>query len=362
MKRPQLLTRINELKVTAVVPVYNGGKYLIESVNSIMAQRNSSFEVVIINDGSDQETESIIAVLTDKSSENLHVIHNEGNRGTTRAWYQGLECGSKRNGVILTLAQDDLLPNLYMSSVAKTLVRDNTVAVCTNLIPIDPNGKILRGILASPMTSIFGKYQTAWIFGLNLINAPGSMITRGVNPHEYLKRNFPYTHDLHLWLHLSTLGRIRVSGKSNCFYRLHSESVTANRNFEDFHIELTNNRREFIQNETFTRYVKPLRRYQRKIFYALVTLATSRESNCEHRSEWDSALRVKLGLKTRENFKVESCNLVDVSPLTRGYSRKKKRLNPRNEALNNISSLIALIRIVITSLYFALRKFLFGGL
>ncbi len=348
------------MKVTAVVPVYNGDKYLLESVNSILAQRNSSFEVVIVNDGSDQSTGLIIRALSSEFIETIHSIHNESNKGATQALCLGLEHASQSNSAILILAQDDVLPNTYINSVTKTLLKGNTIAVCTNLIPIAPNGKILRGFLPSPTTSVFGKYQVAWIFGLNLVNAPGAIITPGVNPHEYLKRDYPYTHDMHLWLHLSTLGRIKVSGKSNCFYRVHPKSITANRKFENFHIELTQSRRDFIQSSTFLNYVKSMKSYQRKIFYAIVNLSTSRESNCVHRAEWNEDLRLILGLNSTKNFGVEKCNIVDFNSFNRKYSRKK-RLTPRIQALNNISSLLALIRVLFTSTYFLLRKFLRWG-
>jgi glycosyltransferase involved in cell wall biosynthesis len=360
MKWARLLNQDNDLKVTAVVPVYNGGSYLIETINSILAQKNSNYKIVIINDGSNQETEKIVTTLTKESSGKIDLIQNEYNRGATRALYQGFEYAAHRDDFILTLAQDDVLPDFYLSSVIKTFKKRNTVAVYTNLIPIDSNGEILKGIIAGPMTSVFGKYQTAWVFGLNLIGAPGSIISKGIYPHEYLKGEYPYTHDLHLWLHLSTMGRIRVSGKSNCFYRLHSESITAKRNFKDFHIELTKNRLEFIQSPTFTKYVKSLRGYQRHIFYALVNLATSRESYCEHRFQWDEVLRNKLGLQSRLNFQLEKCISVKVSSTPRKFSRKKT-LHPRNEPLNHINSLTASIRVLTTSSYFLFRKFLIRG-
>jgi glycosyltransferase involved in cell wall biosynthesis len=357
MKWARLLNEENHLKVTAVVPVYNGGSYLIETINSILAQKNCNYKIVIINDGSNQETQKIVTTLTNETSGKIDLIQNEYNRGATRALYQGFEYAAYRDDFILTLAQDDLLPNLYLSSVTKSFEKRNTVAVYTNLIPMDSNGVVLKGIIAGPMTSVFGKYQTAWIFGLNLIGAPGSIISKGIYPHEYLKGEYPYTHDLHLWLHLSTIGRIRVSGKSNCFYRLHPESITAKRNFEDFHIELTKNRVDFIQSPTFTKYIKTLRGYQRHIFYALVNLATSRESNCDHRVQWDEVLRNKLGLQSRLDSQLEECTPVKVSSSPRKFSRKKT-LHPRNEALNYMNSLIALIRVLTTSSYFLFRKFL----
>ena len=66
--------------VTIIMPVYNGEKYLNETINSVLNQTFSDFEFLIIDDGSSDKTEEIIKSYTDsricfvKNNENLKII------------------------------------------------------------------------------------------------------------------------------------------------------------------------------------------------------------------------------------------------------------------------------------------------
>ena len=47
------------------MPVRNGGKYIKEAIQSVLGQTLRDFELVIVNDGSDDNTEEIIKSFTD---------------------------------------------------------------------------------------------------------------------------------------------------------------------------------------------------------------------------------------------------------------------------------------------------------
>ena len=52
-------------KVSVVMPVYNGEKYLKEAIDSILNQTYTDFEFIIINDGSQDKTKDIIFSYSD---------------------------------------------------------------------------------------------------------------------------------------------------------------------------------------------------------------------------------------------------------------------------------------------------------
>ena len=67
-----------ECKVSVFMPVYNGGPFLKEAIDSILSQTYTNYEFVIVNDGSVDNTKAIIESYKD---ERIRVIHNERNLG-----------------------------------------------------------------------------------------------------------------------------------------------------------------------------------------------------------------------------------------------------------------------------------------
>ena len=61
-------------KISVVMPVYNGEKYLKEAIDSILNQTLSDFEFIIIDDGSTDSTEDIIKTYSDSR---IKYIKNE---------------------------------------------------------------------------------------------------------------------------------------------------------------------------------------------------------------------------------------------------------------------------------------------
>ena len=50
-----------EIKVVVIIPVYNTGTLLRETVNSVLAQSYSDFELILVDDGSNAETQQILS-------------------------------------------------------------------------------------------------------------------------------------------------------------------------------------------------------------------------------------------------------------------------------------------------------------
>ena len=67
---------------TVFIPTYNGSEYLVQLLDAVLSQKNVSFEVLIIDSGSKDDTLSIIKKY---SAVKLHQIPNsEFGHGKTR--------------------------------------------------------------------------------------------------------------------------------------------------------------------------------------------------------------------------------------------------------------------------------------
>lgn len=74
-------------KVSVVMSVYNGEKYLWEAVDSILNQTFTNFEFIIINDGS---TDGTYAILESYDDSRIVSVHNPENSGLTPSLNKGL--------------------------------------------------------------------------------------------------------------------------------------------------------------------------------------------------------------------------------------------------------------------------------
>ena len=54
--------------VSIVIPVYNGSVYMREAIESALAQTYKNIEVIVVNDGSKDNTEEIALSYGDKSA------------------------------------------------------------------------------------------------------------------------------------------------------------------------------------------------------------------------------------------------------------------------------------------------------
>lgn len=97
----------NHPRVSVFMPVYNAGSYLHESIESILNQSFTDFEFVILNDGSKDESESIILSYPDPR---IRYIKNPQNLGLIASLNIGLE--TCLGDYIVRMDQDDIsLPN-----------------------------------------------------------------------------------------------------------------------------------------------------------------------------------------------------------------------------------------------------------
>lgn len=98
----------NSYKVSVIIPAYNAEKYLSEAVESVLNQTLSGIEILIIDDGSTDDT-AMIADTYCKKYENVRVIH-KANEGVSKARNVGIASASGEYVIFLD-SDDALSPN-----------------------------------------------------------------------------------------------------------------------------------------------------------------------------------------------------------------------------------------------------------
>ena len=77
------------MKISVIVPVYNTGKYLIKCIESLCNQTHTDLQIILINDGSSDNSLEIIKALA-AEDERIYVIDKE-HEGVSSARNVGLE-------------------------------------------------------------------------------------------------------------------------------------------------------------------------------------------------------------------------------------------------------------------------------
>lgn len=92
--------------VSVVIPVYNASKYIENTVKSVLGQTYGAFEIVLVNDGSSDDSETICERLA-CLNENVRFF-SQDNKGVTRARALGVE--KSLGKWVFFVDADDFLP------------------------------------------------------------------------------------------------------------------------------------------------------------------------------------------------------------------------------------------------------------
>jgi glycosyltransferase involved in cell wall biosynthesis len=109
--------------VSVIIPVYNGEKYLAEAVESIHLQNYEPIEIIIVDDGSTDNTAKIATSFKDS---NIHYIY-QPNSGPPVARNRGIRMA--RGNVITFLDVDDLWSNDKLQLQLAHLRQDESVEI-----------------------------------------------------------------------------------------------------------------------------------------------------------------------------------------------------------------------------------------
>jgi glycosyltransferase involved in cell wall biosynthesis len=146
-------------RVTVLMSVYNGERYLQEAIDSILTQTFTNFEFIIINDGSTDSSRDIIHSYSDPR---IRLIDNPENIGLTKSLNRGLSL-AKGHYVARQDADDRSHSERLQKQVAFLDDNPKVAVVGTQLRYIDADGKILRNPMPKRASNNL-VFNWHWIF------------------------------------------------------------------------------------------------------------------------------------------------------------------------------------------------------
>jgi teichuronic acid biosynthesis glycosyltransferase TuaG len=125
--------------VSAILPVYNGEKYLAETLESLLGQTYPALEVIAIDDGSVDRSPAILDEYQERFGERLVIVHIP-NSGVSTARNTGVE--RARGFYVAFIDQDDLWAPDKVARQVEALARSGSRISFTNAAIIDGEGRI----------------------------------------------------------------------------------------------------------------------------------------------------------------------------------------------------------------------------
>jgi len=217
----------NNPVVSVIIPVYNGQRYLVETLDSILSQTMTDWEIIAVNDGSTDRSPAILDEYAKKEPGRIRHITIE-NGGVSRARNAGVALA--RGTFIAFIDQDDLwAPEKLERQIAQFACHENLGISFTNETVIDEKGSVVRENILK-----LGIHQRGKIFEFLLFDnfiPISSVIVRkelflnvgGFNP------SFSLAEDYDFLLKIAREAPVNFIDDPLLRYREHGESGTYNK-------------------------------------------------------------------------------------------------------------------------------------
>lgn len=201
--------------VSIIVPVFNGEKYIRETLISIINQTHSNIECIVVNDGSTDRTLDICSEFSD-----LITVFSQPNAGQSEALNFGW--GKAKGDYLSYLSADDILKKDAIQNLlcdAEKNSREVVVYPCYELI--DSDGVKIKDyqILFENQKEMFEKFYCPI--------GPGAIFSRSL--FEYFggwKSGLRQIPDFEYWLRISSSAKFVCCRDICASFRVHDDSQT----------------------------------------------------------------------------------------------------------------------------------------
>lgn len=206
-------------KVSVIIPAYNNARFLQEAVESVFAQTYQDYEIIVIDDGSTDNTKEVLAPYLDR----IQYIY-QPNRGASSARNTGIR--HSHGDYIAFLDADDIwLPEKLRIQVEYLNNHPDTAMVYALALRVDVNGRASnhRNMLkrSLPCGDIFNA-----LFFRDFITLSSVVIRKRIlDAIGLFDESFTHAEDHELWLRIARQFKIFGIGEYLCKYRLTPQSL-----------------------------------------------------------------------------------------------------------------------------------------
>lgn len=220
--------------VSIIMPVYNGEAFLAQAIDSVLAQRYENWELIIVDDGSTDNTASIIGAYADRRI----LAVSQDNRGQAAALNRGLDLAA--GDYITTLDADDwYAPNSLSDRVSFLEQHRRMGAVYGDGYYCSIDGQPICRFSQNRINGVFGDVYDQLIVSPFFGTGANVMIRRQVLDEQQLRydESIAWGQDHDFYIRLAERTMFGLIDAIIVWYRIHEANMTmsmsAGRRIED---------------------------------------------------------------------------------------------------------------------------------
>lgn len=155
-----------DIMISIIVPVYQGEQYIKKCINCIQRQMYSNLEIIVVNDGSTDDTSNILDSIAEK--DDRIVIVNQNNQGVSAARNMGLRMATGK--YVMFVDSDDEIDEQMCKKMIEAAVKSESDVVIGGFIQVGKhtNLSIIHDIdgvfIVDEFMKLFEKMNNTYIY------------------------------------------------------------------------------------------------------------------------------------------------------------------------------------------------------
>jgi glycosyltransferase involved in cell wall biosynthesis len=210
--------------VSVIIPVYNCEKYITEAVESVLGQSYDDIEIIVVDDGSTDNTLSTLEPY--RGRPNLRIVR-QANAGPSRARNQGIKHSQGKYCAFLD-ADDVMMPERLRVQVDAMEEQKDVALVYCDLMTFDKEGIIHR--TKKEFTKPYAGNVLDKLLIENFITTSTVMVRKSCFDEVPLfDEGISHSEDYKMWLNIAERFKLGYVDLPLVKYRYHADSLSCDR-------------------------------------------------------------------------------------------------------------------------------------
>jgi glycosyltransferase involved in cell wall biosynthesis len=258
-----------DIFVSVILPVFNGSQFIEEAITSILEQTHEHFEIIILDDGSTDETLTLVSRLKDSR---ISVYTESDNKGIVYQLNKGLTLS--RGDMIARMDADDIcVPNRFKKQIEFLLTHPKIQVLGSQA---EKFGEVSK---ATNYPTEPGSIDYLLNYYCPVLHPSVMMRSSLFKERKFFYKNTPYAEDYQLWVDISDGTNIANHKDVLIKYRIHNRQTNRLKLSEQYEGALSARAAKLKKTFRFTSHA--FQNYLNKIANDYIFYGSTAIDNCK---------------------------------------------------------------------------------